>query len=247
MTFVGDWFWQDLPSVGSTNDAAAALSFNPPAEKFVVSARVQTAGRGRRGRSWLSLEGNLFMSLALPGSLQDLNFLPFVVSLALLQTIKELAPKADVCLKWPNDVLLGGAKVSGILLEKPENEYIVIGIGVNINAAPGADKKLLYPVAGLKDCGIEIDRCSFLKRYLHRFDETYALLHAQGFAAVREHWLRYAGNLGGEITVNLENSVLHGIFKGLDASGALLLEQGREIKKIYAGDVFIKRKTEVNE
>ncbi len=247
MTQVGDWYWTDLPSVGSTNDEAAARTFNPQAEKFVVSAKVQTAGRGRRGRSWQSLEGNLFMSLALPGSLRDLNFLPFVTSLALLKTITELAPEADVSLKWPNDVLLGGAKISGILLEKPENKYIVIGIGVNIKDSPAADSGLLYPVAGLKSFGIDIDRCVFLKRYLRRFDETYDQVQRQGFAAVREQWLQHAARLNDEITVNLENSALHGIFRGIDVSGALLLEHDGKTDRIFAGDVFIKRKTEVNE
>lgn len=242
MTMLQDWYWQDLAVVGSTNDAAAAMSFNPPAEKCVISAREQTAGRGRRGRSWLSLPGNLFMSLLIKGSLQDLNFLPFTVSLSLLQTIKKLAPELDVSLKWPNDVLVQGAKVSGILLEKPENEYIIIGIGVNIKTSPAEDASLLYPVIGLEDCGIDIDRCSFLELYLRQFDENLALLKRQSFTPIREQWLQFARGLGGEIKVNLENTALEGIFKGLDAGGALLLERQGKTEKIYAGDVFIKRK-----
>ena len=239
---IEDWYWQDLPTVGSTNDYAAALSANPPAEKFVVSAAEQTNGRGRRGRSWLSLRGNLFMSLALKGELQDINFLPFTASLALLQAIKTLDSDLDIMLKWPNDVLVKGAKVSGILLEKPENEYIIIGIGVNIQASPAQGTELIYPAIGLKDCGIDIDRCSFLKLYLHRFNETLALQKQQGFAAVREQWLKHAGHLNREIRVNMENSIEDGIFRGLDDNGALLLEQKKQIRKIYAGDVFIKRK-----
>lgn len=241
MTRLGEWYWQDLATVGSTNDAAALLSRNPPAQKCVVSAREQTAGRGRRGRSWLSLPGNLFMSLLLPGTLQDMNFLPFAVSLSLFKTIKQLSPELEVGLKWPNDVLVRGAKVSGILLEKTENPYIIIGIGVNLAASPRGDKNLLYPVIGLGDCGIKIDRCSFLKLYLRQFDETMALLERQGFAPVREQWLQQALNLGREITVHMENTAFEGIFKGLSESGALLLERNGRIEKIYAGDVFIKK------
>lgn len=239
---IEDWYWQDLPTVGSTNDYAAALSSNPPAEKFVISAVEQTKGRGRRGRSWLCLPGNLFMTLALKGELQDINFLPFITSLALLKTIKGLDADLDVVLKWPNDVLVKGAKVSGILLEKPENEYIIVGIGVNIQASPAQGTELIYPVIGLKDCGIDIDRCSFLKLYLHQFNETLALQKQQGFAAVRERWLQHAGHLNQEIRVNMENSSEDGIFRGLDNNGALLLEQQGQLRKIYAGDVFIKRK-----
>lgn len=242
MTMTEGWYWQDLETIGSTNDYAAEQSFTPPAEKFVISAAEQTKGRGRRGRSWLGFAGNLFMSLALKGELKDINFLPFISSLALLQSIKALKPDLEVTLKWPNDVLVQGAKVSGILLEKPENEYIIIGIGVNIKASPDKGTELLYSAISLDECKIDIDRCSFLKLYLQRFNEIYAAYSEHGFGIVREQWLQNADHLGGEIKVNMENTAEDGIFRGLDNNGALLLEQQGKIRKIYAGDVFIKRK-----
>ena len=239
MTKLGDWYWEDLDTTGSTNDAGIRLSQHPVAKKMVVSAKEQTAGRGRRGRSWLGLPGNLFMSLVVPGSYQDLNHMPFVVSLSLLKVIKGLAPDLDIKLKWPNDVLVAGGKISGILLEKPENEYIVLGIGVNIAAAPKNEQELLYPVAGLRDYGIEIDRCRFLELYLKEFDKTMLALRSAGFEAIRKEWLANAANLGQEIKVNLEHESFQGIFKGLDENGGLLVEKDGRVEKIYAGDVFI--------
>lgn len=155
MTELNGWYWQDKAETGSTNDDVFQLSQNPPAPKFVITAVRQNAGRGRRGRSWIGLDGNLFMSLGVREELKDLGQLVFVVSLSLAEVIAGLG--ADVKIKWPNDVLVGGAKISGILLEKAENEYITIGIGVNINAAPQLDT-LLYRSTSLKDNGIVIDR-----------------------------------------------------------------------------------------
>lgn len=239
MTWLEDWYWEDLETIGSTNDAGIRLSQNPLAEKMVVSAKEQTAGRGRRGRSWLGLPGNLFMSLVIPGSYQDLNYMPFVVSLSLLKVIKGLSPDLDVKLKWPNDVLVVGGKISGILLEKPENEYIVLGIGVNLAAAPKDESSLLYPVAGLRDYGIEVERCRFLELYLKEFDKTMSVLKSAGFEAIRKEWLAHAANLGREIRVNLEHESFCGIFNGLDENGGLLVEREGRVEKIYAGDVFI--------
>ena len=92
------------------------------------------------------------------------------------------------------------------------------------------------------ECKIDIDRCSFLKLYLQRFNEIYAAYSEHGFGIVREQWLQNTDHFGGEIKVNMENTAEDGIFRGLDNNGALLLEQQGKIRKIYAGDVFIKRK-----
>lgn len=151
-----------------------------------------------------------------------------------------MAPQADVKLKWPNDVLVNGAKISGILLEKGEGEYIIAGIGVNIIAAPGAASGLLYQATSLKEAGIETDRVSFLKAYLKRLNGFLELWEHQGFVAVRDLWLQNARGLGTEITVTTEKEVKRGIFRGVDDDGLLLLEEAGHLTKIYAGDVFYK-------
>lgn len=235
------WHWEDFAELGSTNDYAAGLSAQPPAPRFAVTAVKQTAGRGRRGRSWQSLEGNLFMSLGLEIEQQRWGELVFVISLALLETVRALKPEIDISLKWPNDVLVAGNKISGILLEKGAGMYIIIGIGVNIVSAPAASGSLLYQAGSLAENGIRTDRVTFLKAFLQQFNCGLERWNRQGFAPVKELWLQAAKGVGSEIRVNLPRESLSGIFKGLGDDGCLLLETAGEIKKIAAGDVFFRQ------
>lgn len=235
--------WQILryEEVGSTNDTAQMLCAKPPARCFVVTARQQTSGRARRGRSWQSLDGNLFMSQAFPLELRYLNDAVFLVSLSLYEAVTTFAPRGEVRLKWPNDVLVENRKISGILLEKGENEYIIAGIGVNIASAPQARDPLLYPAAALADFGVRTDCPKFLEAYLHAFNGNFDLWRQQGFMPIREKWLLHVRGLREEIVVNLENRRETGIFEGLSENGALLLRQRDKIVPIWAGDIFYKK------
>ena len=237
MTAINGWYWQDKEETGSTNDDAKILSACPPAEKFVATAVRQNAGRGRRGRSWIGLDGNLFMSLGVKQELKDLGQLVFVVSLSLADVIAGLG--AEVKIKWPNDVLVGGGKISGILMENGENGYIIIGIGVNITDAPRLST-LLYRSASLKENGIEIDRLDFLRMYLKKFDENRNIWHKDGFENIRRRWLQMAKGQGEDIRVVTEKGEECGVFAGVDNNGLLLLQKGDIVQKIYAGDVFYK-------
>ena len=109
MAEFANWQWVDLEETSSTNDEVKKLcAAAPSGKRFMVTARRQNAGRGRRGRGWVSLEGNLFVSFGLEVAPQLLGQMTFVVGLSLLEAVRELAPQVDVCLKWPNDVLVGG-------------------------------------------------------------------------------------------------------------------------------------------
>lgn len=235
------WHWQDFAELTSTNDYAVGLSAQPPAPRFAVTAVKQTAGRGRRGRPWQSLDGNLFMSLGLETGQQRWGELVFVISLALLETIRGLKPEIDISLKWPNDVLVEGNKISGILLEKGAGMYIIIGIGVNIASAPAASGSLLYRAASLAENGIKINRVDFLKAFLQQFNIGLERWNRLGFAPVKELWLQSAKGLGEQIRVNLPRESLTGIFKGIGDDGCLLLETAGTLKKIAAGDVFFRQ------
>ena len=246
MKNLNDWQWLDYAELSSTNDTAAELCVNPPASKFVVTCRSQTGGRGRRGRSWISLEGNLFMSQAFPCDIRFAGDLVFIISLSVLETVRYFSAQIDIKLKWPNDVLVNGCKISGILLEKAENGYIIAGTGVNITTAPERDSRVLYPTASLKDFGIITDRCEFLKIYLEIFDRNFSLWQKRGFPAIKEIWLQNAGGLNEEISVNLEKKVERGFFRGIGDDGALLLDQNGSITRIYAGDVFYTKEKSKN-
>ena len=222
-----------LDEVGSTNDAAKDYAQKAAGQKLVIAAKRQTAGRGRRGRSWLSLDGNLFFSMLFEFELKNLGKLIMASALSLLDAIKQYDKTADVVLKWPNDVLLNGAKVSGILLEKGEGEYMITGIGVNIRQSPqGAD--MLYPTTSLKAAGIETTPDEFLHKYLFEFTANLKLANED----LRQKWLDNAKGIGAEIVVRQNGQEQKGIFMGIDENADLLLKTEREEEKILAGDVF---------
>lgn len=243
--YIQDWLWYDLDETSSTNDVAIELSANSEDEKYIVSAKKQTNGRGRRGREWHSQKGNLFFSQAVKDHVDILNKLPFIVSLVLLETIMYFEPKASVKIKWPNDILANDGKISGILLEKASNDYVIIGVGVNIVSSPTSN--ISYKTTSLKQMGIDVDRIEFLKQYLEKFDEKMKYLQNYGFTSIIKNWLEHAVGLGQKIVVNSEKNSEDGVFCGLDADGALLLRQNEHIKKIYAGDIFIKKDNTENE
>ncbi|MDO5386897.1 MAG: biotin--[acetyl-CoA-carboxylase] ligase [Pseudomonadota bacterium] len=236
----GGWQWLDFDEADSTNNVVRALTEEMASgSKVVVSAVRQTAGRGRRGRQWIDCAGNLFMSLAAEASVKGLGRLVLLSSLCLFKTIKELSDNADakVELKWPNDVLVNGGKISGILLEKGSGDYFVIGIGVNIAASPKGNVAA-YPLISLREAGIDTDRVTFLKNYVAIWDKTRDTWDKEGFEPLRQMWLANVKGLGEEINVTDEKETKKGIFSGVDEDGALLLGGADGIRKIRAGDVF---------
>ena len=128
----------------------------------------ERGGRGRRGRVWHSMKGNLFLSLAFEYKLESVGHLVIISALSLWQTIKNCAPTTNVKIKWPNDILLNNAKVSGMLLEKGEGDYIIIGIGVNIKQAPDG-KDMLYSATSLARENIVISPEDFAVAFLQSF------------------------------------------------------------------------------
>lgn len=242
MEKINNWLWTEHEETSCTNDDVKELcSGAESGKKFVVTTKRQSSGRGRRGRSWVSLEGNLFVSFGLEVELRDLGQMVFVVSLSLLETIEALQTGLEIKLKWPNDVLINDRKISGILLEKAAGNYLVIGVGVNISTEPDATD-LLYPATSLQAVGINIERIEFLRSFINYFDNNLSEWKDNGFASIKKRWLNKAQNLGKAIFVNTELGSKTGIFNGVDDNGILLLATPNGIEKIYAGDVFFKGK-----
>ncbi|MBL6933533.1 MAG: biotin--[acetyl-CoA-carboxylase] ligase [Rhodospirillales bacterium] len=232
-------------SIDSTNEEAKRLAADGAPEGIVVWAREQTAGRGRRGREWVSKAGNLYCSLLLRPNCHAFKAmqLSFIASLAMADTAASVLPKGTfVNCKWPNDVLVEGRKISGILLESKTvplggMDWLVIGVGLNIKHYP---EDVEFPATsldreGAKDVTPEI----LLENFTRRFLAGYVTWKNLGFQPTRKAWLRRAAWLGQEITVRLERETLKGEFKALDKDGALiLLHEGNE-RRITAGDVFV--------
>ena len=223
-----NWLWIDYDEVGSTNDIAPTYI----QDKVVVTALRQTNGRGRRGRTWLSQEGNLMMSQIFKPA-QPMAQIVFGTSLALAETVAELTTGLKINIKWPNDLLIDGQKLCGILIETASDGRVIIGTGVNLTFSPDSSE-VIYPTTNLKRLGFEISREAFLRAYLRQFDKILALPEAK----VSDLWLQYAYRLGQKISVTQGNKTQIGVFKGIDEQGFLLLEQEKETKRISVGDVF---------
>ena len=230
------WQINTLDEVGSTNDEIKKYC-NKGGQYIVVRSIKQTAGRGRRGRSWCSMDGNLFFSLALEMPLSQLGMLVIIASLSLWQTIKKLSPQADVKIKWPNDILINGAKVSGMLLEKGPSDYIVVGIGVNIARHPD-NKNMLYPTTSLAEANINTSAEEFMRLYLDIFTNNFERLQSGKEEFLRQEWLGCAKGIGEKIVVRQEEKEQYGIFTGIDENAHLILEKENEICHIRVGDVF---------
>jgi BirA family biotin operon repressor/biotin-[acetyl-CoA-carboxylase] ligase len=227
-----------LDRVDSTNDEVKRAASQGAGHGTVVWAKVQTAGRGRRGREWISPEGNLHFSVLLDSG-ADLSKTPqlaFVAAVAVRAALAELVPAAAFQVKWPNDILCQGRKIVGMLLEQAP-PWIVLGIGVDIAHAP---EPSLYPTICLRQLGSGADPFDVLAGVCEHLAGWYNRWREEGFSPIRQAWLDDAIGLAGPVTVRLsDEATLEGRFGGLDAEGALLLDlPSGERRKILAGDVF---------
>lgn len=224
----------ELPSIGSTNDFAKNLARDGAPAFTIVWTHEQTAGRGRQGNSWTSIPGNLYMSMLLrPATPAGVTGqLSFVAAVALAETLTSLLPPAaQLALKWPNDILLGGRKAAGILLEA-ESDWVVIGMGVNVAGAPDG-------AASLSSLGVAAESGQVLEILALRLKMLYDLWAKNGFAPIRAEWLRHAHNIGGQINVRLPKESFAGKFIGIDDAGALQVElQDGTRRQISSGEVF---------
>ncbi len=220
-----------LDEVGSTNEEALKLATAGAATGTVVWAERQSKGRGRRGRAWDSPAGNLYCSIVLRPQRAPPAQVSFAAAVALAEAVESQG--RPVQLKWPNDVLIAGAKVAGILLEGTSSA-LVLGTGVNIESAP--------PVGtSLRAHNIGASVATMLQSYLKALKSWLARWERDGFAPVRDAWLQRAIGVGQSIEVRLPAETLPGTFDGLDADGVLLLGTPGGVRRIAAGDVFLVR------
>jgi BirA family biotin operon repressor/biotin-[acetyl-CoA-carboxylase] ligase len=222
-------------TVGSTNDEVRRLAATGAPHGTVVYADEQTNGRGRRQHQWFSPIGNLYISVLLRTGqpVYRVSQLSFVSALAVADTVDGLLPRqVRAMLKWPNDVLVQGAKIAGILIEQID-EATIIGIGLNVLEAPtrGAYKTTTIIANG----GIaSVDSAKDL--VLDCLDRHLKVWRTAGFAAIRHQWVQRSYPAGTAIRVNLPSGQVTGAFAGLDVDGALLLDTPGGRERIVAGD-----------
>lgn len=222
--------------LGSTNDEARRFVLEGAPHGTVVHADEQTAGRGRMAHTWFSPPGNLYLSVVLRAGLPVSRSaeLSFVTSLAVADTVEKLLPRQiSALLKWPNDVLVNGAKISGILLEQVDNATI-IGVGLNILQAPATSTyRATTIVANGGIASVDTARDILLERLAHYL----AIWGDAGFEFVRHLWLDRTYPIGAVIRARMGTLSVRGQFRGLDFDGALLLHTADGLKRIVAGDI----------
>lgn len=235
-----------LPQTESTNTHARNLAENGAVDGTVVIADQQSGGKGRLGRFWVSPPGvNLYLSLILRPDIElsqatQMTFLTAVAVAEAVEAVGDFAPQ----LKWPNDVLMNGRKVAGLLNElSAETErihFMVLGIGVNLNmAADQFPTNLRSPATSLLiEGGKVVPRLEFTRQLLQKTDRLYARYLESGFDVVRAAWEERCNMLGRRVEVDFQHSRLTGIARGIDEAGALLLTlpDGTE-ERVLAGDV----------
>jgi BirA family biotin operon repressor/biotin-[acetyl-CoA-carboxylase] ligase len=235
-----------LARTDSTNAEALRLAPSLSGPAWIMT-REQFAGRGRRGREWTMPAGNFAGTLVLHvqagvGAAQ----LSFVAALALHDALADVCgPAARLAIKWPNDVLLNGGKVAGILLESAGSGQgmtaLAVGIGVNLAAAPGTgqvEPGALTPVSILSETGHAVLPEDFLDLLAPAFARWHGQMQAFGFAPIRHAWLARAARLGEPIIARTGTSESRGVFEGIDDSGALVLRTAAGRQVIPAADVF---------
>ncbi len=203
-----------------------------------VTARVQTGGRGRSGRSWVSPAGNLYATVLLRPPGRDARGAPelgFVVAVAVAEAVDQVAGPGTR-LKWPNDVLREGAKLAGILLERLDNGAVLAGIGLNVAHRPDG---MPYAVTSLHALGCAAAPDAVLDAVLDRLDAGWGAWRVDGFAAVLARWRLRGPALGAPLQVRLGPEVVAGEFAGLRQDGALLLDTQAGRRTLVAGDVLL--------
>ena len=229
-------------TLGSTNAEALALARAGERGPLWITARSQSAGRGRRGSQWVSPPGNLYATLLLtePSPPEQAPQISFVAALALHDAVAACAPQLGPVLKvkWPNDLLSGPAKVAGILIEGESDPVFAVAVGIGVNCATHPSD-VAYPATDLAAAGAMVVPDALFLALSAAMQQRLAQWNAgRSFAAIRADWLKRAAGLGEILRVRLSARELAGRFQGLDDDGRLLLEQDGAVIKITAGEVF---------
>jgi BirA family biotin operon repressor/biotin-[acetyl-CoA-carboxylase] ligase len=236
-------------AVDSTQNLAISIANKPDSHGMVVIAEQQKNGRGRMKRKWLSPKGGLWLSVVLKPLIPTarITLLPFVAALAVCEAIREVT-KLDAGLKWPNDVMISGKKVAGILLdisaEAEQVNYAVIGIGLNANV----DSSLIATrldahtmVTSLKDeLGHDANRLALARLLLEKLEHYYLELERQGPSGILQKWKQRSDMLGRQVSITQGSRIILGVAADLNDDGSLLLNaDGKEIR-IVSGNIRLR-------
>ncbi|MDO8727574.1 MAG: biotin--[acetyl-CoA-carboxylase] ligase [Candidatus Methanoperedens sp.] len=226
----------------STNTLARNMAGSVD-EGTVVIAESQTGGRGRMGRKWISPEGGIWLSVILKPKMQPLHAprITLLAGVAVAKTIREFGLQAKI--KWPNDVLINGKKVCGILTEigaeTDSIQYVVVGVGIDANVDTETfPEEFRDSSTSLKnELGYDINRVDFVQKLLIELEALYLKFQNEGFSSIMEEWRMMSATIGQWVKITTQSRILYGEAVGVDSDGALILEtdEGR-LEKIVAGN-----------
>lgn len=226
-----------VAETGSTNADMLALAAAGAAEGSWLRAERQTAGKGRQGRAWESPVGNFYGStlVRLRPTDPPAPTLALVTVVALEEAVRVFLP-TGATIKWPNDLLIDGAKLSGVLLERAE-DAVVVGIGVNLAHHPDLPDR---PATGLVAQGVAVAAATFAEVLAESFARWLSRWRGEGLDPIRQRWLDRAHPKGTALTARLpDGTAIDGLLEGLTAQGALMLRTQSGVELIHAGDVFL--------
>jgi BirA family biotin operon repressor/biotin-[acetyl-CoA-carboxylase] ligase len=231
-------------AIDSTNEEAKRMIDSGfAADGAIIWALSQESGKGRSGKEWVSPAGNLYLSFILQPnySLQKASEISFLTAIALGNSLlKSLPEKAKIEYKWPNDVLLNGKKLAGILLESRfvnlGVKWLIVGLGVNLALHP---KNAAILATNLEEAGckkLAVDKALF--SFLKEFSKIHDVWQNKGFSEIRKLWLTQAYGIGQELVTQLNGQNIKGIFKDIGEDGSLILDVRGKTKFINSGEVF---------
>lgn len=234
-------------SADSTQNLALSLASKPDSHGTVVIAEQQKSGRGRQKRKWLSPKGGVWLSVILKPDIPTakITLLPFVAALAVCDAIK--TTHLDARLKWPNDVMISGKKVAGILLdisaEADQVNHAVIGIGINANVdaytiSARLDGIKITSISG--ELGYATSRLNLTKALLENLEHYYLEMEQRGISAVLQKWKKNSDMMGRRVTVTQNNKTIQGVAADVNDDGSLLLHTNDGDINIVSGDINVR-------
>lgn len=240
---MSDWQCEVLLLTDSTNQQLKGSGF---CHKKLLAAEYQSAGRGRRGRQWVSpLASNLYWSVGWQTQMpvQQLGGLSLIVGLAIIKALNKLGVKG-VQLKWPNDIRYQGRKLGGILIELSGDMagalQVVIGVGLNMQMGTSVAQSIEQEWMNLHELAPEVSRQQVLAEMIIELNQALETFEQKGFESFQADWKAVDECFGQKVSILQQNQELKGIGAGVDATGALLLQTGKGIVPIYAGEVSLR-------
>lgn len=228
--------------IDSTNMAAREMAASMD-EGTVVIAESQTAGRGRLGRKWISPEGGIWLSIILKPRIQPVHAprITLLAGVSVAKAVRTLDLPAKI--KWPNDILINGRKVCGILTEIGAEadliEYIIVGIGIDANVDIDSFPEEIRDSSTslMKETGKKINRVDFVRRLLEEFDAIYLKFQKEDYPPILEEWRKLSATIGEWVKITTQSRSIYGEAVGIDNEGSLILETGDgHLEKVVAGN-----------